>query len=108
MLNCKGGSNRFLAMEGVCKEGKPLRDSCVPEMSVDSGYLPQTGMLRLHSRTIGKSFLPLSRLFNNRHLQDRSPAASGPSRLCSLKLGLIHLYCWLKAPDFLWRWFSII
>lgn len=62
MLNCKGGSNRFLAMEGVCKEGKPLRDSCVPEMSVDSGYLPQTGMLRLHSRTIGKSFLPLSRL----------------------------------------------
>lgn len=107
MLNCKGGSDHFMAMEGVCKEGKPFRDSCVPEMSVDHGYLPQTGMLRLHSRTVEKPFLPLSRLLATDTSRDRSPAASGQSRLCSLKLGLIYLYCWLKAPDLLWRWFSI-
>lgn len=62
MLNCKGGGDRFMAMEGAGKEGGPFRYSCVPEISVDHGYLPKIGSLCLHSRILGKPFLPLSTL----------------------------------------------
>lgn len=34
-INCKSGGDPFVALEGTGKERRPLRCSCVPEMSVD-------------------------------------------------------------------------
>lgn len=57
-INCKAGGDSFMVMEEAGKEGRALRCSCVPDMSVDCGWLPNIGLLYLHSRTGLRKLLP--------------------------------------------------